>query len=263
MQKTNNVLLLMFLIVLSVGCSSSDDSNPGNPIIFNGFTVSKTHSFIEDVITLEVDGEGFTDIIVTADNPDISIQSLSTTTFEISASEANRGIINVELVNGSNAQSEIKAVNFYEHGIQDFKIVEGIETGVDNISKVIELLGEPEDRFESILLVYLSKGLIFLFENDIVIVSTAFGSMWRIGMDEDFSELGSIYPYPINEIWNFTDNRLTMTDVVNSLGDANTKSETPNNNTKTFRYSSGVEFEFTSESLDDFQGKEVGSITFN
>ena len=53
-----------------------------------------------------------------------------------------------ELKNGSHTQFKYVDVNFYQHGILNFKTVEGITVNVDNSDKIVKLLGEPEAKIE-------------------------------------------------------------------------------------------------------------------
>jgi len=85
MYKFNYFCVLFSILFIS--CSEGEDVLP--PIEFIGSEVSKTMTFIEDPISLTVQGSGFSAVnIVSNKSNTITINELSKNVFEISANKA-------------------------------------------------------------------------------------------------------------------------------------------------------------------------------
>jgi len=257
-------LTLSFL----VSCSSSDDKEVSVVPTFTKTNTTKTEAFIEEAITLTIEGKDFTDIKVTSSNSTVVIKKITASTYEITSPVAASTNITAELSNSSNKNSQIIKLNFHEHGIKDlgFLEVEGIKIS-DNGTKILALLGEPDvktsdstgDQWN-----YLSKGLSISFTtgsttvNAFRIYSLSFTSQPQIYTKLAFKD------YP-NDIlysgWKIDNSSTTMDAVVKKLGAPQNKFY--NNGFTEYNYidkNRSIKFVFSANGVDDIVGKTIKYI---
>ncbi|WP_346881916.1 hypothetical protein [uncultured Algibacter sp.] len=270
MTKLNYSFVLTFIALFFIGCSSDDDSKQdleNKLVIFKSLTTTKSLAFTEETITLDIDGENFTEILVSSNNPRVTITEVSSTTYTVKASEALNAIISVQLKNDTNIETESVTLDFFEHGVKDFKIVEGIEIDVDKTDKIIGLLGEPEGKADSTngeneFWYYFSKGFSLWVRKSTGLVYDArvYGINWNRTIDDvEISGIG--YPYEIGNSWNLPNAQLRMDDVISEFGDPISKfeSSTPDSTLRWYVYNDVVFF-FFSDSIDNFAGRPVAYI---
>jgi hypothetical protein len=258
-------LSLCLTISFLVSCSSSDDKEVSVVPTFTKTNTTKTEAFIEEAITLTVEGKDFTDIKVTSSNSSVVIKKITTSTYEIKSPVAASTNITVELSNSSNKNSQTIKLNFHEHGVKDLGIieVEGIKVD-DNATKVLAFLGEPDSKTSDSTgdhWNYVSKGLSISFS-----AGTSFVNAFRI-YSLSFTSQPQIYTklafkdYP-NDIlysgWKIDNSSTTMDAVVKKLGTPRNKFN--NNGYTEYSYNNGITFVFSSNGVDDIVGKTIKYI---
>lgn len=262
MKKANYFFALTIITLFFSACSKDDDAIKDNPVVFKSLTASKEVSFIDESITLNIDGEEFTDVVITSSNPSITVSQVSSTTYTVSASKATKATISVQLKNNSYTEKESIALNFYEHGVIQYKFVEGIEIGVDKTDKIIALFGEPEAKEVPSTgnydyWYYYSKGFSIVIHKTakIAVDIRIYNEGWSRIMDDKIVNF-SVYPYSIVGAWNFSTAPVNMDAIVNLLGQPLSKHESTTDNLKWYVYKDVVFF-FFSDSIDDYIGKKV------
>lgn len=266
MNKLNFLLSLSLAAFFFVSCSS-DDSDP--EVVFTAMTANKTDVFIEDPITINLEGTGYTDVNVTSNNGKIKIKKVSNTVYEISSTEATTGGVYAELKN--NTYHEVKSVNlnFAEHGVKNFKTIEGITVKTDKSDKLLRLLGEPNQKINSTsgsteYWRYSSKGLSFNVtkSSSIVDAAYAYSSNFYIVLENSEILNYTSYTYGIGNEWKI--NSTNMDAVINTLGAPTTKYSSttdPNSTLRTYLFANqNLYISFFSASVDDYAGKAIKSI---
>ncbi|HEY6141844.1 MAG TPA: hypothetical protein VIV55_00265 [Flavobacterium sp.] len=262
---TTSILTLCLIGLLSISCSSSDDGPQDPAIEFTSLETSKTNAFIEETITLNLKGTGYTDIVVTSSNPVVKINKVASSVYEISSTERAYTKIYVELKNNSNSQIKSVDVIFAEHGVKDFNTVEGIKVNTDNSSKVISLLGEPDYKSISTttgneIWSYRAKGLaVFVDKNTTVIQQIDVYSSNYFYTKDDVKTYYTTYPYEIGYGWKINNNATTMELVVAKLGTTYTKTSAPAPSiNRSYQYSiQQISFNFYSDLEDDYTGNKI------
>ena len=179
MKNTPYLIALFMIMTVSESCSKDDDDVS---VEFTSLTASKIHSFVDEPILLTIEGSGFSEVSVVSGEVDPSkvvIVKIDTKHYKISALETLRPtIVHVSL------DGELKSIdlNFYEHGVKDFKTIEGIQIGVDKKNIIKSLLGEPEGVADTIsgdfeYWYYFSKGFYLLIRKltDVPFLARVYG----------------------------------------------------------------------------------------
>ncbi len=270
-----NYYILIFAVFIFTSCSEDEAMLP--PVELDNVELSSMTTYIEEPISITVKGSGYSSIDVKSVIPSnaLIIEEVSKNIVEITATRAVKGRIYISLVNenGDLSETETFDVEFYEHGILDFKTIEGIEIDVDKKAKALALLGAPEGVLESSdgkyeFLYYFSKGFSLYVNKgtDVIFASRIYGISWSRNID-GVDVIGDEYPYSLSGIGNFTDqDGLNMDTVISSLGQPGSgrkyASTTQNSTLKWYVYDSlnnmgTVIFYFWADSLDAYQGERV------
>tara|TARA_R110002049_G_scaffold90686_2_gene227119 strand:+ start:43331 stop:44134 length:804 start_codon:yes stop_codon:yes gene_type:complete len=261
MVKWDYYFALPFVFLIFTACSKDDDS----PIYFKDLTATKAFSFIEGTITITIDAQEFTDITTSSTNPKVMITEVNATTYTIGASEAATTTINVQLKNNGNTETKSIDLSFYEHGIKNFSVVEGIEISVDNADKIRTLMGEPEGKEDSAsgereYWYYFSKGFSFLINKTTTVAdeSRLYGIEWKRTLNGN-EKLGNHYQHEISKPLIIANGQVQMDAIINKLGQPDEKhvSATTGSPLKWYVFNEGVKLFFNSDSIDDYTGKAV------
>lgn len=265
------ILTLSLALFVLTSCSS-DDKDPDPAVIFTSLDTNKKDVYTEEKITLNIDGSGYSDIEVSSSNTDIKITKVSTTIYEISSSKATIANIYVKLKNNTYNALKTVVVNFYEHGIKNFTTVEGIKVNVDLSSKIITLLGEPENKTVSTtnsnteFWSYPSKGIVFAISKNTNLVDNinAYSSNFFTTLENGTKVYYKNYPYEIGNGWYINNPNTTMDAVITKLGTPlNKYSSTtdPTSTLRTYRFATqNMYLGFYSETEDNYTGKTIRSI---
>lgn len=256
---TNKLVPLLFILLVTISCSSDDEK--GTEVVFTSLEANKTHAFIEEPITLNLQGTGYTDVNVTSSNTKIKITKVASSVYEISSTEATNAKIYVELKNNSDVEIKNIDLTFAEHGVKNSNTVEGITVNLDNSAKVVKLLGEPDLKSDSTdglseSWSYTSKGLTVIIVKKTTTVNqiNMLSSNYFITNKENIKVNYTNYPYEIGYGWKV--NSTTMDIVVNQLGNIATKSSTLTN--RAYNYTGlKMVFRFYSDSEEDYTAKKI------
>jgi len=265
MTKLNHFFALSILALFIIGCSTNEDQ----PIVFKSLTTSKGFNFIEETASIIIDGTEYSDADVSSNNSIVTITKLSETNYAIEASEAGNVTISVQLKNNDYRETKSIDLEFYEHGVKDFKVVEGIKLNIDKTGKILALLGEPDAKtlnFDASreFWYYFSEGveLVAIKATDIVTDAVVFPVPWSTTVN-GVSVSGNVYPYDIANNWNISNGQLIMDEVIEKLGEPDSKfnSNTTGSRLKRYVYSSpNAGFRFYSDDLNDYSNKPVSYI---
>lgn len=262
LKKVSTTLLTLFIAALiSTSCSSDEDPQ----VVFTSLTANKTDAFIEEVIVLNLEGTGFTDATLASADKTIKISKVSTTIYEISATTAIATNIYVTLSNNTYKVNKSIALNFYEHGVKNYKTVEGITVDIDKSAKIITLLGEPDTKTTtsdglSEHWRYASKGINFLItkSNSIVNQADLFSSFYYYTNSANAQISYTNYPYEIGNTWKIN-STTTMDMIIAKLGTPTAKSTSTSSVTnRAYQYTNPrIVFRFYSDSEDNYTGKKI------
>lgn len=264
---SSTILSLCLIALFSISCSSDDekeqDTNTEPAVVFTSLESDKTISYIEDAITVNIEGTDYTDINLTSSNTKIKITKVTSSIYEISSTEATTAKIYAEIKNSTSTKNKNIDLTFIEHGVKNSRTVEGITVDVDKSAKVSSILGEPEQKTTSPdglseAWNYPAKGLniIIVKKNSIVNQINILTSNYFITKNEEKISYTN-YPYEIGNGWKV--NNTTMDMVVTELGTPSRKSthETSLNN-RAYEYATQkFAFRFYSDSEDNFTGKKI------
>lgn len=272
MFKLRHFCILSILVLFITGCSSNEDSDvvkKDDPIIFTSLTASKKSSFIDEVITISIDATAYKDIVVTTNKFSVKATKISANSYEIESTEAIGVRVKVVLENNNSSETKSIDLDFYEHGVKDNVIVEGIEIDVDRSDKLLELFGEPDGKLDSTngedeFWYYFLRGLYFSLDK----VTKRVGSAYLYSYDgwtrtiNDVTFTGELYPYEIGNSKKIAGGQTKMDEIVDIFGEPDEKHKSSNtsSNLKWYVYYGGVVFYFNSDSLDNYQGKPVNSM---
>lgn len=260
------ILTLCFVILLA-SCSS-DDKDP--EVVFTNLEANKKDAFIEESITLNLEGTGFTDANLASSNTAVKISKVSSTIYEISSSVATTTNIHVTLSNNTNKANKSITLNFHEHGIKNFNTVEGIRVNIDKSSKVLSLLGEPNQKSTSTsgpieYWTYSSKGILVAITKGTSVVNNIniYSSNYFILLENGTKLYYTNYPYEIGNGWKINNVNTTMDMVITKLGAATEKisSSDPASTLRTYIFTSqNLYVSFYGTTIDDYAGKTIRSI---
>lgn len=177
----------------------------------------------------------------------------------------------VTLSNKTNTESKNILLNFYEHGIKNFNIVEGIKVNLDSSSKVLNLLGEPEYKSTSTTGTieywsYHSKGVLFaiLKSTNLVTNINAYSSNFYTTLENGTKVYYKNYPFEIGNDWYINNTNTIMDAVITKLGQPTNKYNSTTDPTSTFRTyrfaAQNMYIGFYGSTEDDYIGKTIKSI---
>ncbi len=265
---TSIIVTLCLVALLSVSCSSDEEKDPA--VIFTSLEASKTDAFIEEKIILTLAGTGFTDVNLASSNSSVKITKVTSTIYEISSSVAVTTNVFVSLSNNTYKESKSVALNFCEHGIKDFNTIEGIKINIDKSSKVLSLLGEPENKTSTTTMEfwrYTSKGLLFaiLKSSNVVDYINAYSSNYYITLDNGTKVNYTNYPYEIGNGWKINNPNTTMDMVITKLGAPAEKINTdPVSTLRIYRFANqNMYLSFYGATEDDYVGKTIKYLILN
>lgn len=259
LKNGTSTILTLCLVMLLASCSS-DEKDPA--VVFTSLDATKTLTFIEEPITLNLTGSGYKDINLTTSNTKIKITKVASLIYEISSTEATSAKIYAELSNNTYKETKNIDLAFVEHGVKNFKTVEGIMVDTDKSTKVITLLGEPDTKTTSTdglseYWIYASKGLCFIITKSSSMVNQIemFSSYYYYTNSASTQLSYTNYPYEIGSSWKIN-NTTTMDAIITLLGMPTTKSSSSTN--RMYLYSTQrIVFRFFSNSEDDYTGKRI------
>jgi hypothetical protein len=261
LKKVTTALFTLFItLIISTSCSSEDEKDP--IVEFTSLNATKTEAFIEEAIILNLEGTGFTEVNLVSSNTSVKIIKVSSTIYQISSSAATNTTIYATLSNKTYKANKNISLNFYEHGVKNFKTVEGITVDTDKSAKVITLLGEPDAKITSTdglseYWNYHAKGLSFIIIKSSTIVNQAdlYSSYYYFTNSANIKISFINYPYEIGNGWKIN-NTTTMDAVITQLGTPSLK----NNNDVNILYqysAQRIAFRFYSDSQDNYTGKKI------
>lgn len=265
--KNVSSILTLCLVMFLASCSS-DEKDPA--VVFTNLEASKTDAFIEETIILNLDGTGFTDVNLASSNTSVKITKVSSTIYEITSSVATTTNIHVALSNNTNKANKSVSLNFYEHGIKNFNTAEGIRANIDKSSKVLSLLGEPNQKSTSTsglieFWAYPSKGLSIAITKSSTVVNniSIYSSNFYITQENGTKLNYTNYPYEIGNSWKINNPNTTMDAVITKLGAASEKinSSDPASTLRTYRFASqNMYLSFFGTTEDDYVGKTIKAL---
>jgi len=260
-KVSTTLLTLLIVTLLSTSCSSDNEKDPA--VVFTSLSANKTNAFIEETIVLNLEGTGFSDVNVASNNTSVKIIKVTSTIYEISSTVATSTNIYVSLSNNTYKENKSISLNFCEHGVKNYKTVEGITVDTDKSSKVITLLGEPETKTTSTdglseYWIYASKGLCFIITKSSSMVNQIemFSSYYYYTNSANTQVLYTNYPHEIGNGWKINNTNTTMDAIITLLGVPTTKNSF--NTNRMYQYSTQrIVFRFFSNSEDDYTGKRI------
>lgn len=268
-KKAASTLLTLFIAtILSTSCSSDEEKDPA--VVFTSLNANKTDVFIEEIIVLNLEGTGFTDVNLASSNTSVKITKVSSTIYEISSTVAATTNIYVALSNNTYKEHKSISLNFHEHGIKNFNTVEGIRVNIDKSSKVLSLLGEPNQKSTSTsglieYWTYSSKGIFVAITKGTSVVNNIniYSSNYFILLENGTKLYYTNYPYEIGNGWKINNVNTTMDMVITKLGAATEKisSSDPASTLRTYIFTSqNLYVSFYGNTIDDYAGKTIRSI---
>lgn len=264
LENGTRTILTLCLVILLASCSS-DDKDP--EVVFTSLEASKKDAFIEETITLNLEGTGFTDVSLASSNTSVKISKVSSTIHEISSSVATTTNIHIVLSNNTNKANKSITLNFHEHGVKNFNTAEGIRPNIDKSSKVLSLLGEPTQKSTSSsglieYWIYPSKGISIAITKSSTVVNNIniYSSNYFINLENGSKLNYTNYPYEIGNGWKINNVNTTMDMVITKLGAASEKfsSTDPASTLRTYRFASqNMYLSFYGATEDDYSGKTI------
>ena len=99
MKKIQSLAVLFMVLLFTISCSETEVEDP--EVVFTNMSTSKTDLYIEEAVTITIEGSGYTDVNLTSNTTKVKIKKLASTVFEITATEATSAKIYAELKNNS------------------------------------------------------------------------------------------------------------------------------------------------------------------
>lgn len=264
LQKIATALSTLFIAALIfTSCSSDDDKDP--QVVFTGLSANKKDAFIGDIIVLTLEGTGYTDATLASADKTIQISKVSSTIYEVTATAETTTNIYVTLSNKTHKADKNITLNFYEHGVKNYRTVEGITVDIDKSAKVLTLLGEPETKTNSTdgsseYWTYPSKGLSFVITKSTSMVNQAdmFSSYYYYTNSSNTLISYPNYPHEIGNAWKIN-STTTMDVIVAKLGTPAAKNTSTTSVTnRSYLYTNPkIVFRFYSDSEDNYTGKKI------
>lgn len=262
LKNGTSTILTLCLVMLLASCSS-DEKDPA--VVFTSLDATKTLTFIEEPIILNLTGSGYKDINLTTSNTKIKITKVASLIYEISSTEATSAKIYAELSNNTYKETKNIDLAFVEHGVKNLNTVEGIKVNVDLSTKVLSLLGEPDTKSTSTdglseYWRYASKGLgLTVIKSSTIIDQIDMLSSYYYYTNSANTQISyTNYPYVIGSNWKIN-STTTMDLVVAQLGTPSLKSTSTTSTTnRAYLYSTQkIVFRFYSDSENDYTGKKI------
>jgi PBP1b-binding outer membrane lipoprotein LpoB len=267
LKNGTSTILTLCLVMLLASCSS-DEKDPA--VVFTSLDATKTLTFIEEPITLNLTGSGYKDINLTTSNTKIKITKVASLIYEISSTEATSAKIYAELSNNTYKETKNIDLAFVEHGVKNFNTVEGIRVNIDKSSKVLSLLGEPNQKSTSTsglieYWTYSSKGVLVAITKGTSVVNNIniYSSNYFILLENGTKLYYTNYPYEIGNGWKINNVNTTMDMVITKLGAATEKisSSDPASTLRTYIFTSqNLYVSFYGNTIDDYTGKTIRSV---
>ncbi|MBU2950958.1 hypothetical protein KO493_09625 [Tamlana agarivorans] len=288
MKKLHYLFKSLLVILLFTSCSDDDSIETISEDRFvSNISLSKQNVFIEDEVTLKFETNNNETMTIVSENADVNLIPVSDTEYKISSTKAGAGYITITTTKGEIEQIDQVQVIFNAHGTEDYVTLEGVIVGESNRNSLLLLHGEPDEiqQFtasstnETTGVVstinlenwyYLSKGIAFTITDTSGLISQAkiYGTNWAIDIDGDIKQ-GSPYTGSIGTLGDFSTGIL-MDDVYAQNG-IPTTSGISGPSMVFYRYADlntsaagsqiGI-FNFSSDDVDDYIGKDVTSIVF-
>ena len=240
-------------------------------MVFTSLTANKKDVFIEEPIVISLEGTGYTETNLTTTNSKVTITKITNTVYEISSTEATVCKLYAELKNGSKTQFKYVDLYFYQHGILNFKTVEGITVNSDTSDKISKLLGEPDVKSNSTSGLseywrYFDKGLSFtvLKSNQLVDAINVYSSNFSYTSESNITKYYVSYSYEIGN--GLKINTSTMDAAIAILGTPVEKTSNPTDPTSTFRQykftyqNQNMYLGFYGATVEDYTNKSIKSL---
>lgn len=267
LKNVSSPIFTLCLVMLLAACSSDEKDTV---VVFTSLNATKTLTFIEEPITLNLTGSGYKDVTLTTSNTKIKITKLASLIYEISSTEATSAKIYAELSNNTYKETKNIDLDFAEHGVKNFNTVEGIRVNIDKSSKVLSLLGEPNQKSTSTTglieyWTYSSKGIQVAITKSTSVVNNIniYSSNYFIMLENASKLYYTNYPYEIGNGWKINNVNTTMDMIIAKLGAATEKisSSDPASTLRTYIFTSqNLYVSFYGTTIDDYTGKTIKSI---
>lgn len=276
MKHVIKIICSLTILLILFSCNNSSDKIK-EEITFDNLILSKNNTFIEESISLTIEGSEFNTSFIESSSDKIIIEKKDETNYILSSNEAVNSSITINLSNGEEIKNKIVKVNFYNHGTKNFEIVEGLKIDNDYKEKVIELHGEP--NIDTVLnniekLYYYEKGFLVYINTNTNLVTgiELYGRAFRSTIEGN-DNTWNVYPYEIANIGSFLDvKNLLMNNVVDNLGipqEWNKKSSsgvvsyTYNDIDKHADGAQKATFVFFGSEIDNYVDKQISIITID
>lgn len=259
------ILPLLLIIILFISCK---EESIDNPIEIEEITTSKNIAFTEDNITLSIEGSGFDETTATTTNPNISIDKIDNSTFQISSTKNSKATISFTFSSGDFSEEEEINIQFVEHGVLNFNTVEGITPHTDSTDEILEILGEPDykvsanDEKTIEFWDYTSLGLRFY-----ITTSTSKVQTIRLYAQEFTRQhlplnhyTSGTYPYKIGLDLKITNPQASTTDVINTIGKNYVIGGSDDSYYLDYRFINLV-FHYFSDDVNQFSNKTIQYVT--
>lgn len=269
MRISPSYFVLIFSVFLFVSCSEDDASLP--PVELDAISVSNAMTFLEDPVSVTIEGSGYSDIEVNSNiaSRHLDINIIGDNIVEITSAKAGKGRIYIRLMNENGDLSETKSfdVEFLAHGVVDLEVVEGVTIDGSNRDRLVTLLGEPDYTLPTSdglaeLYYYFSKGLYFVVSNTNVVSAVSIRGkrvLYAFEGGEEF--VMEIYPYEIMPGLTFENPQLKTDEIVSRLGNPDEKNRSSQSSLKNWHYRQhDLYMFFYSDSENNYSGKDVEQI---
>lgn len=258
-----SILTIFFLGLLATSCSPNDEDQP---ITFNAILADKADVFVGEKITLTLDAIDFSNAQVSTTNPAVQIIKKTSSSYEIIADRAATATIDVSLSNKIDKKNKSIIVSFSQHGITNFKAVEGITPKVDKSVKVLALLDEPDyisDSSDGLyeFWIYPEIGLSFVITKATKIVYQigVYSSNFVFTTKNNTTVAYKTYPYEIGNGWRLANYNAPMNLVIDKFGTPNSKTSDGFYNNYGY-YSKQIIFGFFSNDANSYANNYIASL---
>lgn len=258
-----NTIAIVLLGLFVTSCSSTDEDTP---ITFNAILANKRDVFVGEKITLTLDATDFSNAQVSTTNPAVQIIKISSSSYEIVADRAATATIDVSLSNKIDKKNKSIIVSFSQHGITNFKTVEGITSKVDKSAKVLALLGEPDyiaDSSDGLYeyWIYPEIGLSYIITKATKVVSQigVYSSSFVFTTKNNTTVSYKTYPYEIGNGWRLENYNTSMNLVIDKFGMPDSKTSDGFFNNYGY-YSKQIIFGFFSNDVNSYANNYIASL---
>ncbi|HTG65279.1 MAG TPA: hypothetical protein VL859_02775 [Flavobacterium sp.] len=272
----NIIHTILALCFVSLLASCSADENEA--VVINSVTVTKSNAYIEEKITLNIDGSGYTvaNLYNLNGASPLKFTKTAPTTFDIkTAVGAPRSLVFAQLKNATNKTESGIEVGFFVHGVEaTYTYAEGIRP-TDPSSKVLELLGAPTNKTTSTtdssieLWAYPAKGISVEIRKttagtfEVANVNLCSSNFYTI-MPEGAKVFFTNYAGDLGNTWKINNTNTKMEAIIAKFGAPTVKASDPNDPTsqlRTYTFSNNTRFSFYGATENDYVGKLVQSFS--